>query len=485
MRSVGTQARGAAMALALLLVVAGCSGDAADSTAPTIVPSSTAPTSTVAPSTTGASTTEPAADVPYLYGSGVVPAPCRDAVNDGNACIYLGVIADLSGPFQHIGLPMTRAQEDFWRAVNQEGGIGGFDVIIAPGSFVDSAGDPAIGVEAAGQIAPGVAGMAQSSGIESTLEAIGTVFGANSVLVSPADRWSGWSSPDLDGDLALETGTSYCFAAMNGIHFMDDFIGGDGDGLPSDFGWAVVTSPGLYGSDYSVGARLAAGDLGWPQPLLIDLPALPGADALAAAAETITDRSVDLIVFATDPGTMAVVWASVWSSAAGTDPEQLPLALGASPTWRESFKSEADLMFTLVDRYYQTSPWEGWVGASAGHQAMRSAAELSGEAPSHGYVAGWISQYPWKALITAAAESGDLTRANLVGLVRGLEVDFDGMIPPVAYGDAPGDVRSRQTVVNRASADAADGLTPVTPPFSSSFVQGFQLTASCSEYAGE
>jgi hypothetical protein len=380
---------------------------------------------------------------------------------------------------------MTRAQEDFWRTVNQDGGIGGFDVIIAPRSFVDSAGDPARAAEAAERVVTDVVGLAQSSGIEATLEGIGSVFDASNIVVSPADRWSGWSSPDLDGGLVLETGTSYCFAAMNGVHFMNEFITADIDDLPSGFNWAIVASTDLYGSDYSIGARLAANDLGWPQPVVVELPSDLSADSLTAASESLAGSALDLIVFATDPETMAVVWASVWSESVDGDSERLPLALGASPTWRESFANEPDLMFTLVDRYFQTSPWEGWAGDSAGYQAMRDAAELSGEAPSDGYVAGWISQYPWKALIAAAAESGNLTRANLVGLARALEVDFEGMIAPVAYDEAPDEVRGRQAVVNRASLESETGLVLVTPPFSSSFVQGFSLATSCSEYAAE
>ena len=60
---------------------------------------------------------------------GVTEKPCPEAVNDDNGCIYLGTISDLTqGPFAPLGVAITDAQKAFWQRVNEDGGIGGYDI---------------------------------------------------------------------------------------------------------------------------------------------------------------------------------------------------------------------------------------------------------------------------------------------------------------------------------------------------------------------
>ena len=60
---------------------------------------------------------------------GVTEEACPDAVNEDNGCIYLGTISDLTqGPFAPLGVPITEAQKAFWQRVNEDGGIGGYDI---------------------------------------------------------------------------------------------------------------------------------------------------------------------------------------------------------------------------------------------------------------------------------------------------------------------------------------------------------------------
>lgn len=70
-------------------------------------------------------TTEaPAEPVP-----GVTDEACPDAVNPDNGCIYLGVVSDLTdGPFAALAVPVTAGQAAFWQRVNEEGGLGGYDI---------------------------------------------------------------------------------------------------------------------------------------------------------------------------------------------------------------------------------------------------------------------------------------------------------------------------------------------------------------------
>ncbi len=107
----------------LALVAAACGDD--DATTTTI-----ATTTTAAPATTAATTTLPP-EPEVTFDTGVTAAPCADAVNEGNGCIYLGVISDLTtGPFAPLGVPLTQAQEDFWASVNSARGNDGWGVVI-------------------------------------------------------------------------------------------------------------------------------------------------------------------------------------------------------------------------------------------------------------------------------------------------------------------------------------------------------------------
>ena len=102
-----------ALLAALSLVFAACGDDddaTDDTTAETTATTEAATATTAAPATTEAVSDAP--EVDYAFDVGVTPAPCSDAVNEGNACIYLGVISDLTvGPFAALGVPLTKAQE--------------------------------------------------------------------------------------------------------------------------------------------------------------------------------------------------------------------------------------------------------------------------------------------------------------------------------------------------------------------------------------
>lgn len=481
MRTAGTSMRLVAPMLALAVGISACGGSDPAPTAPPLGTSS----STIVSTSAAPSSTATTPGVPYVYGEGVVPAPCADAINETNGCVYLGVIADLSGPLQHRGLAMTRAQEDFWRRVNEQGGIGGFDVVVSSRLFVDAGGDPSAAAAAARALVGEVLGMAQVAGIESTLEALRSVFDPAGVLVASADPWSGWAISEQDRGLVLEAGSSYCVDAMNGVQFMDGFLADETGSMPAAFSWAIVATGDLFGGDYAAGASLGAEALSWPSPTVIVLSPAPTGDQIESAAATLVDGSVDLIVFATGPDVVADVWSRVWASWVEADPSQIPFALGPVPAWRESFANDPGLMTSLADRFFQTSSWEAWGAETAGHQAMRFAAERDGEAPSSGYLAGWISQYPWKALIAAAAEAGDLTRSSLVDLAEGLVVDFDGMADPIAYVGGQADPSARSTVVTRVSTDGPGGLTPITDLFSSQFAQAFSAVQACSVERGD
>ena len=62
-------------------------------------------------------------------GQGVTSEPCPGG-NADRGCIYLGILSDLTvGPFAPLAVPIVDGQKDFWKRVNEQGGIAGkYDV---------------------------------------------------------------------------------------------------------------------------------------------------------------------------------------------------------------------------------------------------------------------------------------------------------------------------------------------------------------------
>ncbi|MEX2324748.1 MAG: hypothetical protein WD576_03290, partial [Nitriliruptoraceae bacterium] len=105
--------------------------------------------------------------------------------------------------------------------------------------------------------------------------------------------------------------------------------------------------------------------------------------------------------------------------------------------------------------YVQVAPWEPFDGDTPAHEAIR--ASLNGALPvNDGYTFGWIWSYPIKAALEAAVESGDVTRAGLRAVVDGLEVDYEGALPPRTFG---GD--SNETAVRVATINVPDPNAPL------------------------
>ncbi|OFW66388.1 MAG: hypothetical protein A2Z12_04985 [Actinobacteria bacterium RBG_16_68_21] len=453
----------ASLLTVLALVAAACGDDTAETTT-----TAAATTTTAAATTTAATTTVPP-EPEMSYDVGVTPAPCADAVNEGNGCIYLGIISDLStGPFAPLGVPITQAQEDFWDAVNADGGLGGFDVLIRLENTRDAHYDPTETAQEAADLADNVLAFAQILGTPQTQGALPTLE-ENDIVAMPATWFSGWAFSDIDGGLIMESGAPYCFEAMNGMDYLVQTRG-------TDFSWALVVFPGDYGGDYGAGAKIAAAQLGLADPLaeILQIPLSFGGD-IAPTVGQLLALQPDVIVMVTGPSEMAGIAAGLFQN--GFQTFQI---LGAAPTWNVALKANPDLLPLLQAVYSSTDPWGGWDTDTPGHARMRTVAEANGRGPHNGYIAGWVWQYPLLALLQEAVASGDLTRANIVALAGTLEnVDYEGMLPTRSYAGDPNDFVVRGTLVSGVDPASSDGLTPKADFFTSQVAADFNFAGPC------
>ena len=372
---------------------------------------------------------------------GVTEEACPEAVNEDNGCIYLGTISDLTqGPFAPLGVPITDAQKAFWQRVNEDGGIGGYDIDVS--KYVkDNLYNPQTHSQVYSEIKGDVLALAQTLGSPTTL-AILPALKSDEMIGAPASWTSLWAFEDN----ILESGANYCVEGMNNVDYMVE--------QKSIKSVMAVHFPGDYGGDGAAGAKIAAEANG------LDFSAVEtaaGQEEQAGAISAIVKEKPDMVLLGTSPTETAVI---VGQAASRGFEGQF---IGLGPTWNpallESAAAEA-----LEALYLQSGYWGPYGTDTAGHNAMR---EALGEVkqPNDGYTAGWAWSYPLKAALEEWVD-GDYSkdRAGLLEAVKSLEtIDYEGMLPEEA-GNRTGDPNEtvfRETVISKVDSSAPSGVSIV------------------------
>ncbi|MCR4513003.1 ABC transporter substrate-binding protein [Aeromicrobium sp. 50.2.37] len=369
---------------------------------------------------------------------GITDEACPQAVNDDNGCIYLGVISDLTkGPFAPLAVPITDAQKAFWQKVNEDGGVGGYDVDVT--KYVqDAEYNPEIHNRKYQEIRKDILALGQTLGSSQTL-AILEDMKADDVIGVPASWNSAWEFEDQ----ILESGANYCFEAMNGVDWA--VANRDvGDKV------AAVGYDNDYGGDAAAGVEAAAeaNDLEY-----VEIKAPPGQDQQAETVASVLREDPDLLVISTGPAEMAAIVGG--AAAEGFD----GTVVGSSPTWNPALLQSAAAP-AIEALYFQAGPWGPFGTDTPGHEAMREA--LGDVTPSDGYTAGWVWSYPLLAALEQADADGGITRESLVEAAKSLEeVDYEGMLPNEAGKNTgePADSAYRASVISKVDKDAPTGVS--------------------------
>lgn len=390
---------------------------------------------------------------------GVTSEPCPDAVNEDNGCIFLGTISDLSqGPFAALGVPITESQEAFWNRVNEDGGIGGYDINVT--EYVsDNLYNPETHAQLYTEMEPNVLALAQTLGSPTTLAILEQMKG-QSVIGAPASWTSLWGFEDN----ILESGSSYCVEAMNAI----DYLGEQGDvGSVLAIGF-----PGDYGGDGAAGAEAAAEAAGADFEFV---ETAPGAEAQAGAISAVVRQKPDVVVLGVGPTETGVIVGQAASQGFTGK------FVGLSPTWNPALLDSAaapalEALFTHV------GPWGSYGTDTPAHEAMREALG-DVEQPNDGYTSGWAWSYPLKAALEAWLDGDyDKTREGLFEAVGDLEsVDYEGMLPEEA-GDRTGDNDIfTQSVISSVDPSADAGLTVAQDFTAGPTASEFEFEGACFE----
>ncbi|MFG2090410.1 ABC transporter substrate-binding protein [Spirillospora sp. NPDC048824] len=390
-------------------------------------------------------------------GPGVTGEPCPKAVNPEHGCIYLGVISDLTtGPFKGLGVPMVAAQKAFWDRVNQQGGIGDYDIDVH--TYVrDNKYDPATHRRAYLEIKDKVLALAQSLGSPTT-EAILDDLRTSRMIAVPGSYPSKWEFEDV----ILESGASYCFEAMNAV----DHAAG---AFEAESVMAVHFA-GDYGGDGAAGARIAASARGME---FSELETPQGAGEQDEAVRAILDRRPDMVMLTVGPAEAAAIVGG--TVAAGFEGR----FMGNNPTWVRALL-ETPAGAPMKARYMVVAPWKPFASDSPGHTAMRLA--LGRVQPDDAYTSGWVLSYPLKAVLEKAAANGSMTREGVYkALGQVTTVDYEGILPRKAgdFSGTPNAAAYRESVIARPDETEFTGAKVVTDFTAGSTATAHRLGAPC------
>ncbi len=455
--------RGPLLVLALLTGLSACT-----STQTTSVPDSTPPTvsstTTVQANTT--STTVPEA--------AVTPAT-TDGITATDDSIYVGILADLTGPFSGTVVDVVDAQLAFWNRLNEDGGIGGrrVEVLIANTNY-----DLTTHQEKYAALKDRVVMFAHSTGSQQTLAVLPNLVEDN-LLALPVTWYSGWSDPNLGRNL-LETGSNYCMEAINTISYIDEEHRTATGAAPR---LAIVTFPDDFGRDSAAGARYAAEQLGIEIVYNGEGTVIPGQD-LRPIAAAVAASGADYTWMATDPISMVEI--------VGT-----ALQLGYTGQWGVAMVSFSDrLLSTALGEYMASNMLMSTLILPLGAEAegMDDVISVLTEAypdryPSTGLIEGYLEFEVARTVLERATELGDLTPAGVVEAAGRIgSLSYGGLAPANVYaGDAASSV-SRATAVYRPDKSLFDdqgglnatlGAGAVSPL---SLVRGFTASPLAAEY---
>lgn len=389
---------------------------------------------------------------------GVTNEPCPDAIDSTKGCIYLGTMSDLTeGPFKALAVPITDAQKAFWKRVNQDGGIGGYEIDVT--TYVkDNKYNPQIQNQVYQEIKPKILAVAQTLGSPTTA-AILPDLKSNNIVAVPASWTSLWGVEDV----VIESGTNYCIESMNSVDYAVDKLGAKSV--------MAVHLAGDYGDDAAAGAKIAAEKRGLS---FTDVETATGVDNQGGAIDAIVSGRPDLVILTNGPTDAAVI---IGQAAARGFRGKF---IGTSPTWNPGLlQSPAAAAINAL--YLQSGPWQPFGADTPGHKAMREALGTVAQ-KNDGYTSGWVWSYPLKAALLKAAENKDLTRAGLLAAVKSLDtVDYEGMLPSGAgnYSGDSNDAVFRQSLISKPDATADSGVTLVESFFTGPTAKDYTFDKPC------
>ncbi len=412
--------RTVALTASLAVILAACTTSASQDTT----------TTSVAPTTTTLA-------APVATTTTVAAGPDLTITTDGitvtDDTIYLGFLADLTGPFSTQVVDVLDAQVAFWAKVNDEGGIAGRQVellINNTGYDVETHGEQYQAMK------DRVVMFAHSTGSQHTLGIVPNLV-ADQRLAIPLTWYSGWADPALGSNL-LETGSSYCMEAINTVSWYATQFEEQNGRAPQ---LATVGFPDDYGFDSATGVGIAAAARSLP--VVFQGQYIPGVTDMVEVAQGVAGSGADLTYVSTDPLSLVEL--------VGT-----ALQFGYQGQWAVSSPAfSTRLLDTALGGYFSQNLYWSSVLAPIGTDSERMGEVIGVLAdaypnryPADGMIEGYLEFEVARQVLERAAALGDLTPAGVLAAAQSIEaLDYGGLATSNTYAST-----DPNTSVARASA---------------------------------
>ncbi len=394
--------------LAFAMLAAAC-GQGEEVTATTSAPAPEETETTDAPAPEETETTE-------------APEEAMDVAFDGvsvtDDTIYIGMLADLSGPFATLIKDIVDAEEATFDDYNASGGVAGrwkIETIVE-----DTGYDVTVHGEKYDELKDKVVAFTQSTGSPHTTSIAAKLVEDNLIAI-PLSWYSGWADPDL-GENVIEQGPNYCIEAMSMVEWMTDRYRSENDG--ADPTWGIVSFPGEYGQDGAAGAKYATEALGLE--VAYDGEGLAAGSANTEVIAGLVAASPDLVFNTLTPTSLGEIFGGAVQS--GLTEAQWG---GSGPSYNYALLGSP--IGPLLSELYTQSGYYAPYGADV--EGMDEVRRIVGGAfpdrqLTDGFTRGYLEAQIIIAALEDAAAAGDLTPAGVTNAAKNLApIDFGGLIP--------------------------------------------------------
>lgn len=365
--------------------------------------------------------------------------------------IRVGLSADLSGPFSGLVSALVTAQLAYFDRINENGGIAGRQVVPV---VLDNAYDVPTHLDNYAELSQesddGVVMLSQSTGSPHT-SAIAGDLKDDDLIALPLSWYSGWGT-DF-GSNVLELYTNYCFEGMNGAEFLVEKSGLDKPKI------AIVSRPGEYGQDGAQGAKRTAEALGLE---IVDLEASIAGDDFTPVVSTLVSEDPDIVWITSSPSELAQILGG--AAAGGLD----AIWSGNSPSYNVALLDSE--VAPALDQFYFHSTYAALWGANESPGMVDMMTEMVARNPqgtyaeADSYYVGWTEAMLTEAVLTLAAEKGDMTRAGVVAAAQEVSIDFQGLAPDQTWSGDPNDYVVRASYIYDVILADATPSTSITEP---------------------
>ncbi|MFC5997015.1 ABC transporter substrate-binding protein [Pseudonocardia hispaniensis] len=354
--------------------------------------------------------------------------------------IRVGLLTDYSGPIAEAATSGSLGSEVLFSKINDEGGICGRKIVV---DKQDTKYDPQVTTQVYRAVSRKVVMLTQIIGTASIVAVKDSIARDSMPTITASLNTTTLREKDIYVPLPV-----FEIELANGVVWAAQQAGASAD---HPLKLALVTSADAYGEVYADATVSAATQT-------------PGVEVVANPTFTATDTDFTAQVAALKKSGADVVMLGVTpAQVAGLVGQSAQL--GYTPTWISTSGSWnsalAEPLAGLLDTFYVSGGYGTLDDDVHGIRELKDAmATYAPEATLHNFnVGGWLTGTATVAALTKACENKDLTREGVSEAMRDLEVDYQGITPPVNLGNG-GTIVSYFSRINTVGPGGV--LTPVT-----------------------